>query len=29
VAVTFIGGGNWRTQRKPPTGRKSLTNVIT
>ena len=26
VAVSFIGGGN---KRKPPTGRKSLTNFIT
>ena len=26
VAVSFIGGGNWRTQRKPSTCRKSLTN---
>ena len=26
VVVTFIGGGN---QRKPPTYRKSLTNIIT
>jgi hypothetical protein len=25
----FIGGGNRSTQRKPPTCRKSLTNVIT
>jgi len=24
VAVSFIGGGNWRTWRKPPTCRKSL-----
>jgi hypothetical protein len=29
VAVSFIGGGNWRTLRKPPTCRKSLTNFIT
>ena len=29
VAVSFIGGGNWSTQRKPPTCRKSLTNFIT
>jgi hypothetical protein len=28
VAVTFIGGGNRRTQGKPPTYRKSLTNFI-
>jgi hypothetical protein len=28
-AVTFIGGGNRRTQIKPPTCRKSLTNFIT
>jgi len=27
VAVCFIGGGNWRTQRKPQTCRKSLTNL--
>jgi hypothetical protein len=26
---SFIGGGNRNTQRKPPTCRKSLTNVIT
>jgi hypothetical protein len=26
VAVSFIGGGNWR---KPPTCRKSWTNFIT
>jgi hypothetical protein len=25
----FIGGGNRRAQRKPPTCRKSLTNFIT
>ena len=25
----FIGGGNRRTRRKPPTCRKSLTNLIT
>jgi hypothetical protein len=24
MAVSFIGGGNWSTQRKPPTWRKSL-----
>jgi len=29
VAVSFIGGGNQRTRRKPPTCRKSLTNLIT
>ena len=29
VAVNFIGGGNRRAQRKPPTCRKSLTNIIT
>ena len=29
VAVSFIGGGNQWTQRKPPTCRKSLTNFIT
>jgi hypothetical protein len=29
VAVSFIGGGNWSTQRKPLTCRKSLTNFIT
>ena len=29
VAVSFIGGGNRRTLRKPPTCRKSLTNFIT
>jgi hypothetical protein len=29
VAVSFIGGGNWRIRRKPPTSRKSLTNIIT
>jgi hypothetical protein len=29
VAVSFIGWGNWSTQRKPPTCRKSLTNFIT
>ena len=27
VAVSFIGGGNRRTQKKPPTCRKSLTNL--
>jgi hypothetical protein len=29
VAVSFNGGGNWRTGRKPPTCRKSLINFIT
>jgi hypothetical protein len=29
VAVSFIGGGNWSTRRKPLTYRKSLTNFIT
>ena len=29
VAVSFTGGGNRRTQRKPLTCRKSLTNFIT
>jgi hypothetical protein len=29
VAVSFIGGGNLSTQRKPPTCRKSLTNFTT
>jgi hypothetical protein len=29
LAISFIGGGNWNTQRKPPTCRKSLTNFIT
>jgi hypothetical protein len=29
VAVSFIGGGNRSTQRKPPTCRNSLTNLIT
>jgi len=30
IAVgSFIDGGNWSTQRKPPTCRKSLTNFIT
>ena len=29
VAVSFIGGGNQSTQRKPPTCRKSLTSFIT
>jgi len=27
--VSFIGGGNWSTRRKPPTYHKSLTNLIT
>jgi len=27
VAVSFIGGGNRSTRRKPPTYRKSLTNA--
>jgi hypothetical protein len=29
VAVSFIGGGNRSTRRKPPTYPKSLTNFIT
>ena len=29
AAVIFIGGGNRSTRKKPPTGRKSLTNLIT
>jgi hypothetical protein len=29
VAISFIGGGNQSTQRKPPTCRKSLSNFIT
>jgi hypothetical protein len=29
MAVSFIGGGNRRNRRKPPTCRKSLTNFIT
>ena len=29
VAVSFIGGGNRSTRRKPPTCRRSLTNFIT
>jgi len=29
VAVSFIGGGNWSTSRKPSTCHKSLTNFIT
>jgi len=28
VALSFIGGGNQRTRRKPPTCRKLLTNII-
>ena len=28
-AVSFIGGGNKSTRRKPPTYHKSLTNFIT
>jgi len=28
VAVSFIGGGNRRTRRKPRTCHKSLTNFI-
>jgi hypothetical protein len=27
TAVNFIGGANWSTRRKPPTYRKSLTNL--
>jgi hypothetical protein len=27
VAVSFIGGGNRKTRRKPPICRKSLTNI--
>jgi hypothetical protein len=27
VADSYIGGGNWSTQRKPPPCRKSLTNL--
>ena len=27
--VSFIGGGNWSTRRKPQTCRNSLTNFIT
>ena len=27
VAVSFIGGGNQSTRRKPPTFRKSLSNL--
>jgi len=29
MVVSFIGGGNQSTRRKPPTCRKSLTNFIT
>jgi hypothetical protein len=29
VAISFIGGGNWSTEKKPQTCRKSLTNFIT
>ena len=29
MAVSFIGGGNWSTRRKPPTCCRSLTNFIT
>jgi len=29
VAVSFIGGGNRNTRRKPPTCHKSLINFIT
>jgi hypothetical protein len=29
VVVSFIGGGNRRIRRKPPTCGKSLTNFIT
>jgi hypothetical protein len=29
VVVSFIGGGNRSTRRKPATSRKSLTNIIT
>ena len=28
-AIGFIGGGNWSTRRKPPTGFKSMTNFCT
>ena len=28
MAVSFIGGGNQSTRKKPPTCRKSLTNLI-
>jgi hypothetical protein len=27
--VSFIGGGNWSTRRKPQTWHMSLTNFIT
>jgi hypothetical protein len=29
MTISFIGGGNQSTQRKPPTCHKSLTNFIT
>jgi len=29
MTVSFIGRGNWSTQRKPLTCRKSLTSLIT
>jgi hypothetical protein len=29
MAVSFMGGGNWSTRRKPLTYRKSLTNFVT
>jgi len=29
MAISFIGGGNVSTRRKPPTCHKSLTNIIT
>jgi len=29
VAVSFIGGGNWSTWRKPATCRRSLINFFT
>jgi len=29
VAISFIGGGNRNTRRKPPTCTKSLTNLMT
>jgi hypothetical protein len=29
IWVSFIGGGNWSTRRKPQTCPKSLTNFIT
>ena len=28
MAVSFIGGGNWSTRRKPPTCCKSMTKLI-